>query len=190
MSKIELGSDRLLLTYPMPCAIVGTNIDKKANYITIAWFSMVNPKPPYLALAMNKSHYSNTGIKANETFSVNIPSSTMADKTDYCGIVSGKKFDKSSIFETFYGKLETAPMIRECPFNVECKLVKIVDLPGEDLVIGEIVTAYCDENCLTEGIPDLDKINPFVLAMSEKKYRALGQDIGPAWEMGKKFIKK
>jgi flavin reductase (DIM6/NTAB) family NADH-FMN oxidoreductase RutF len=85
MSKIELGNDRLLLTYPMPCAIVGANIDKKANYITIAWFSMVNPKPPYLALAMNKSHYSNTGIKANETFSVNIPSSTMADKTDYCG---------------------------------------------------------------------------------------------------------
>jgi flavin reductase (DIM6/NTAB) family NADH-FMN oxidoreductase RutF len=190
MSKIELGSDRLLLSYPMPCAIVGAKVEEKVNYITIAWLSMVNPEPPYIAIALNKNHYTNPGIKANKTFSVNIPSSDMAEKTDYCGIVSGRKFDKSGIFETFYGKLETAPMIKECPLNVECRLVQTVDMPAEELFIGEIVAAYCDESCLTGDTPDLSKINPFVLIMSERKYRGLGQDIGSAWEMGKKLIQK
>ncbi len=135
MSKVEIGSDRIY--YPMPCSLVGANVAGKANYLTVAWFSMVNPEPAYLAVAMNKAHYTNSGIKANGTFSVNIPSSDMAEKTDYCGMVSGRKFDKAAIFETFYGKLETAPMIKEFPFNVECRLVQTVDLPAEELFSGK-----------------------------------------------------
>jgi len=188
MAKIEIDGGRVF--YPMPCSVVGANVEGKANYLTVAWFSMVNPEPPYLAVAMNKAHYTNAGIKANGTFSVNIPSVDMAEKTDYCGVVSGRKFDKAAVFETFYGKLETAPMIREFPFNAECRLVKTIDLPAEELFIGEIIAAYCDETCLTEGVPDLNKINPFILSMSDKKYRALGPEVGAAWQIGTKLIKK
>ncbi len=188
MKKIEIGADRAY--YPMPCSLVGANVNEKPNYLTAAWFSMVNPKPAMLAVAMNKAHYTNLGIKQNKTFSINIPSSAMAEITDYCGLVSGRVQDKSTVFETFYGKLKTAPMIKKCPFNVECKLVKTVDLPAEELFIGEIIAAYIDETCLTDGVPDLKKIDPFVLIMPDKKYRGLGQDVGPAWEIGKKLIKK
>ena len=188
MAKIQVGGHRV--HDPMPCALVGANIDGKPNYLTVAWFSMVNPDPPYLAIAMNKAHYTNSGIKANRTFSINIPSSDMVEKTDYCGLVSGRKYDKAALFETFYGKLGTAPMIKECPFTVECRLIQTVDLPAEDLFIGEIVAAYCEENCLTGEAPDLKKIKPFILSMPDKKYLGLGLEIGPAWEMGKKLIKK
>jgi flavin reductase (DIM6/NTAB) family NADH-FMN oxidoreductase RutF len=188
MAKIEIVGGRV--HYPMPCSIVGANVVGKANYLTVAWFSMVNPDPPYLAVAMNKAHYTNSGIKTNGAFSINIPSVDMVEKTDYCGMVSGRKFDKAAIFETFYGKLETAPMIKEFPFNAECRLVQTVDLPAEELFIGEIIMAYCDESCLTKDVPDLNKINPFILSMSDKKYRGLGQNVGAAWEIGKKLMKK
>ncbi len=188
MAKIEIFGGRVC--YPMPCSVVGAKVGGKANYLTVAWFSMVNPDPPYLAVAMNKVHYTNSGIKDTGTFSLNIPSADMCEKTDYCGVVSGRKFDKAAVFETFYGKLGTAPMIRDFPFNAECRLVKTVDLPAEELFIGEITATYCDEKCLTGGIPDLAKINPFILSMSDKRYRALGQDIGGAWEIGKGLIKK
>ena len=188
MAKIEIDGSRAF--YPMPCSVVGANVAGKPNYLTVAWFSMVNPEPPYLAVAMNKAHYTNAGIKANGTFSLNIPSVDQAEKTDYCGVVSGRKFDKSAIFETFYGKLETAPMISEFPFNVECRLVQTVDLPAEELFIGEIIVGYCDESCLAGGVPDLNKINPFILSMPDKRYRAIGRDVGAAWEIGTKLIKK
>ena len=175
--------------YPMPCSLVGANVEGKANYITIAWFTMVNPKPPYVMVTMNKAHYTNAGIKENGTFSVNIPSADMVEKTDYCGLVSGRKYDKAAVFETFYGKLKTAPMVKESAFSAECRLVKTVDLPMEELFIGEIVAAYCEERFLTDGLPDLRKINPLILMQTEKMYAAVGRDVAPAWEAGKKLIK-
>lgn len=188
MAKIELAPERVY--YPMTCSLVGANVGRKPNYLAVAWFSMVNPKPPYVMVAMNKVHYTNAGIKENGTFSVNIPPAEIAEKTDYCGLVSGSKYDKSGIFETFYGKLLTAPMINECPFNAECKLVRTVDLPAEELFIGEIVGVYTGEAYLTDGLFDLGKMKPILLQMPQKKYVTVGAEVGPAWEMGKKLIKK
>jgi flavin reductase (DIM6/NTAB) family NADH-FMN oxidoreductase RutF len=188
MEKIELSAKTIC--YPMSCSLVGANVGGKPNYLTVAWLSMVNFKPPYLMIALGKSHYTNPGIKENGTFSVNIPSAAMADVTDYCGIVSGNKYDKAKMFETFYGKLKTAPMIKECPFNVECKVIQTVDFTVDELFIGEIIAAYSDERYLTEGLPDLRKIAPLILSGPERKYLALGAELGPAWEMGKKLILK
>jgi flavin reductase (DIM6/NTAB) family NADH-FMN oxidoreductase RutF len=188
MEKIKLSTESVC--YPMPCVLVGVNVGGKPNYLTIANFSAVSIKPAYLIVSINKAHYSNSGIKENGTFSVNVPSAAMADVTDYCGLVSGKNSDKSVIFETFYGKLKTAPMIKECPFSVECKLIQMVDLPANELFIGEIMAAYSDERYLKNGLPDLRLIAPFILSMPERKYLSLGTEVGPAWEMGKKLIKK
>jgi flavin reductase (DIM6/NTAB) family NADH-FMN oxidoreductase RutF len=188
MEKKEVTIETIC--YPMPCSIVGVNVEGKPNYLTVAWFSMVNFKPPYMMIALGKAHYTNSGIRENGSFSVNIPSTAQAAETDYCGIVSGKKFDKSKLFTTFYGTLKTAPMIAESPYSLECKLIQTVGLTGDELFIGEIVAAYSDDRYLTDGVPDLAKIDPFVLSMTEKKYLALGKFVGPAWEMGKKLIKQ
>ena len=188
MKKIEIGADRV--HYPMPCSLIGANVEGKPNYLTVAWFSMANPKPPYVVAAMNKAHYTNEGVKANGTFSVNIPSADLVEKMDYCGLVSGRKADKSGLFQTFYGKLKTAPMIQECAFNAECRLVQTVELPMEELFIGEIVAAYSGERYLTEGVPDMRKIHPLLLLMAQKVYAGLGADVAPAWGAGKKLMKK
>ncbi|OPY67343.1 MAG: Flavoredoxin [Syntrophorhabdaceae bacterium PtaU1.Bin034] len=188
MEKMEIGIDAIC--YPMPCSLIGANVEGKANFLTVAWFSMVNLKPPYLMIALGKAHYSNPGIAENGTFSVNIPVASMVEATDYCGLVSGKKFEKEKLFEVFYGKLKTAPMIRECAYNLECRLVKTVELEGDELFIGEVVAAFCDPQYLTNGVPDLGKMNTFVLSMPERKYIALGRELALAWEIGKKLIRK
>ena len=54
MAKIKMGGNRI--HYPMPCALVGANVEGKPNYLTVAWFSMVTPDPAYMAVAMNKAH--------------------------------------------------------------------------------------------------------------------------------------
>lgn len=187
MDKIEVSADRIC--YPMPCSIIGANVEGKANYLTVAWFTMVHPKPPYVLVTMNKAHYTNQGIKENKTFSINIPPAAMIEKTDYCGLVSGRKYDKSDVFETFYGKLGTAPMVKESAFCAECRLVQTVELPVEELFIGEIVAAYSEEQYVTDGKPDLRKMQAFLLVQTQQQYVALGADIAPAWGAGKKLIK-
>ena len=187
MDKREIAAERVC--YPMPCSLVGANVRGKANYVTIAWFTMVHPRPPYVLVCMSKAHYTNQGVKENGTFSVSIPSADIVERTDYCGLVSGRKYDKSAVFETFYGRLKTAPMVRESAFSAECRLVQTVDLPLEELFIGEIVAAYCEERYMTNGEPDLKKMQPFVLLQTERQYAAVGPILAPAWGVGRKLIK-
>ena len=78
----------------------------------------------------------------------------MVKETDYCGLVSGKNVDKGEFFEVFYGELKTAPMIAECPINMECRLIQTVDFPRHDIFVGEIVAAGIndDEGYMLGGV--------------------------------------
>jgi flavin reductase (DIM6/NTAB) family NADH-FMN oxidoreductase RutF len=179
--KAKLGAKNCL--YPFPTTLVGTIVEGKPNFITMAHVGIAEFGS--ISLGMNKSHYTNIGIKANGTFSVNIPSDQMVKVTDYCGLVSGKNVDKSKLFEIFYGKLETAPMIKACPINMECKLVRTVDFPNFDFFIGEVIETYTDEECLTDGVVDFSKVQPILFVMNDKSYWKLGERFAKAWNIGK-----
>jgi len=185
MDKINMGST--IPAYPMPVSLVGAHVDGKPNFLAVAWFTMVSYKPPRIAIALGKGHYTNPGIKENKTFSVCLPSEDMAEITDYCGIVSGKKTDKSEIFDLFYGELNTAPMIRACPLNMECTLVEIVESSLNEIFIGEIVGTYTEERFLTDGKSDFKKIKPLILSQPDTSYWSLGEPLAKAWSIGKKY---
>jgi flavin reductase (DIM6/NTAB) family NADH-FMN oxidoreductase RutF len=148
---------------------------------------MAGTTPPNVAIALNKAHYTNQGIKDNKTFSVCIPSENIMKATDYCGIVSGLKADKSGVFDVFYGKLKTAPMIIECPVNLECSLDKVVDNGSHEIFIGDIVSTFTEEKYLTAGAIDTKKVNSFMLSLNDRIYYALGEQKGRAWEAGKNY---
>jgi len=188
MSKINLGAQ--VVNYPMPVAIVGTMVNNKPNFLTVAWLSMATYKPPTIIIMLNKLHYSNEGIKENKTFSICFPSKDLVEKTDYVGIVSGKKIDKSTIFNVFYGETGSAPMIEECPLCIECKLGKIMEIGIHEIFAGEIIGVYSEDQYLTDGEIDFQKTNPFILSQNSSEYWGLGDKIGNAWSIGKELIKK
>jgi flavin reductase (DIM6/NTAB) family NADH-FMN oxidoreductase RutF len=188
MAKINLGPNAFI--YPMPVTLVGARVEGKPNFLAVAWVTRVNYKPPLLAVALNKAHYTPGGIRENRTFSVNLPGADLLEVTDYCGLVSGRQVDKSGLFEVFYGELKTAPMIRECPLSLECLLYDVLELPSNDLFIGSIYAAYTEERFLTDGQPDLAKMNPLALTMPDNRYWTVGAQVGRAWEAGKKLRKR
>lgn len=188
-NKIRPGS----YLFPTPTVLIGANVNGKANFNAIGWVSGLEFGPPLISISSNQQHHNNVGIKENQTFSVNTPSADMVEITDYCGIQSGKREDKSEIFDVFYGELKTAPMIREAPLNLECKVIHTVDTTkianarqGHDIFIGEVVQAYAEEKYLTNGTPDIEKIQPLVLSGSRGKYRyyKIGEELGTAWNIG------
>jgi flavin reductase (DIM6/NTAB) family NADH-FMN oxidoreductase RutF len=183
--KVKLGVKNCL--YPMPTTLIGAMVNGKPNYITIAHVGIMELAS--VSLGMNKNHYTNQGIRENKTFSVNIPSTRIVRETDYCGLVSGKDEDKAHLFKTFFGTLETAPMIEECAVNMECQLAKMVDFPNHDIFNGRIVETYCDESVITDGNVDFDKLQPILFVMNEGSYRKIGSKIGKAWNIGKDLTK-
>lgn len=184
MDKIKFGPQTLL--YPMPAVLVGADVNKKPNFMTAAWCGIASYKPPAVSVAIRKDRYTLEGIRENKTFSLNVPSSDMVKKTDFCGIYSGKNEDKSGIFETFYGMLKTAPLVRECPVNLECKLIDELDLGSHILVVGEIVETYITEACTSNGKADPQKVDPLVYISGAQEYCTLGKPLAPAFSIGKK----
>lgn len=183
--KVKLGVKNCL--YPMPTTIVGALVHGKPNYVTIAHVGIMELNS--ISLGMNKSHYTNHGIKQNKTFSVNIPPAKIVKETDHCGLVSGKNDDKTAIFTTFYGSLQTAPMIEQCCINMECELVRTIDFPNHDVFIGRIMETYCDESVLTGKVVDFGKVQPILFVMNDRSYWKIGGKLAKAWEVGKELAK-
>src|SRR5512135_706571 len=125
MDKVQLGPQPFMGV--MPAVLVGANTNGKPNFMTAAWATVACMSPPMVCVAINHARHTALGIEANGAFSLNIPSAKQAVATDYCGITTGARADKSQVFDVFYGKLVTAPMARDCPVNIECSVFKEVD---------------------------------------------------------------
>jgi len=183
MEKISAGNN--VFPFPMPVTLLGANVHGKPNFMALGWVSRVNANPPMIGCGVGRHHYTPVGIKENKTFSINVPDRSMMERADFCGIVSGENTDKAAIFSVFYGELKTAPMIRECPVCLECRLVQSVNYPTNEFFIGEIVRSYIEERHLTGGKPDMKKIEPILLSMPDNRYWTLGEYVGDAWSAGK-----
>ena len=184
--KIKLN--RNTYDFPMPITLLGTVVNSKINYMALAWITRINKKPPLIGISVDKPHSSHKGILENKTFSINYPNVDLLKETDYCGIYSAMKIDKSQMFETFNGELKNAPMIRNCTLNLECTVINLIELPINTFFIAEIINAYSEDKYMDNGKLNIKKMNPLLLTMPDNKYWNVGENVGLAWKDGKQLI--
>lgn len=190
MGKVKIGAINPIPVVPI--ALVGANVNGKPNYMAVGFVNGVNIKPAIVYVSLNKKHYTPKGIIENGTFSINIPSADYVIETDYCGLVSGHRVDKSGIFTTFYGELKTAPMIEEFPITCECRYTgQKVEFAMDVVYFGEVIQVYMNEEILGENRKvDVLKANPICYSGIENRYRTLGKDMGPGWSIGRQYKPK
>jgi flavin reductase (DIM6/NTAB) family NADH-FMN oxidoreductase RutF len=175
MEKIEFKEN---LLSPLPVVLVGAMVNERPNYLVIGYISPFD-FGKYIFFSLYKKRYTRIGIHENKTFSVNIPSEALLAETNICGSKSGRDFDKSSLFDTFYGELKTAPMIRECPINMECEVTEILDYDPNEGIIGRVVKSYAASHSLTDEKLDFRKVHPIIWATGgDFNFYRLGDRIG------------
>lgn len=187
MEKIMTGK---MPASAVPAVIVGAMVNGKPNFLTLGCYGLVSIAKPTVCIMSGKPHHTNIGIRESGYFSVNIPSPGQVKKTDYIGLISGNDVDKSGVFPVFFGTVDKAPMIQECPVNILCKVVKTDELPnvpGHEIFYGEVIEVYVDKECMTDGQPDLKKINPLMLG--GRSYWDIGNPVGEAWKDGVELMK-
>ncbi len=188
--KIRCGPKALLAGVPI--VLIGANVNNKPTYNVVGNFGVLRTSsPPMIYISTDKKHYTTQGIKENNSFSVNIPSADLVQVTDYCGTVSGHNVDKSTVFQPFYGNLSSAPMIRECPINFECQVIRHLSdvFPDGDIFFAEIVESFIGKQYLLDGrscTVDIKTVNPIFLG-SEENYWVLGNTIAKAFSVGKNY---
>ena len=166
------------LVAPVPAVMVSCGEMEKPNIITIAWCGIINTSPAKTYISVRPERHSYGLIKENGKFVINLVPRNLAKTADYCGMYTGKKvnkFQKCSLTAIPSDKLG-APMIEECPINLECKVTEIVPLGTHDMFIADIVGVSVDER-LFEG----DKIcinRAHLCAYAHGEYYELGNRIG------------
>jgi len=189
MKKARLGPSAML--FPMPAVLVGgRGKNGDISFATIAWAGIVNSTPPMVGVGIRKSRLTHALISESGVFSVNVPSSRQALEADYCGLVSGRSEDKVKAcgFTIFYGSLKDAPLIEECPFNLECRVERVIELPSHDFFIGEIVESHMDENLMADPKDGFVKIDPLVFLGTH--YAGIAGNMGRAFAVGRKLKPK
>jgi flavin reductase (DIM6/NTAB) family NADH-FMN oxidoreductase RutF len=170
-----------LFVLPLPTVIVGAVVEGKPNFNAIAYCGVAQSVPPMISISMDKGRHTHLGIVQNGCFSVNIPSENLLAETDYVGTVSGREVDKSALFTLYYGRLKHAPLIEECPINIECELVHTADFGGKnDLLIGRIIETHADEGCLNGTVLQMGRVKPIAFSRPDHSYWSIGGLMGKA----------
>jgi len=186
--KKRLGPQNRL--YPAPAPLVLSGLGDEASMLAVAWITIVGSKPPAIGMALGKRHHTLELIRQCEEFTVNVPTTDMAVQVDYCGIVSGR--DRDKVMESGLTLTPSAvvgpPIIQECPYNLECRVLQELDLPtGNVFVIGEIVETHADENVLNADgkTTDMGKLDPLIYITGNREYYRLGDKIADAYGIGR-----
>ena len=123
--------------------VLGTVGGTKDNIITLAMCHAFSFAPPLIGVGIAPRRFSYDLFRASKDFAVNIPDRTMLRAVEICGAKSGRKVDKfeaSGLTREKAAKI-SAPLIAECPVNMECVKMLEVETGDHTWFIGEIVAA-------------------------------------------------
>ncbi len=178
MGKKTLKPGNML--YPLPAALVSVRgKDGRSNLLTIAWCGTVCSTPPMVFVSLQKKRFSHALLAETKEFVLNLTTEEIANATDLCGVLSGRDVDKwkrSGLHEE-QAAVVNAPLVKESPVNLECRVTEVRELGSHDMFLAEVVAVDADERYFDEsGRLDLGRCK--LIAYSHGEYRSLGPVIG------------
>ncbi|MGL4411488.1 MAG: flavin reductase family protein [Bacteroidales bacterium] len=169
------------MIYPLPAAIISCGSEPESyNLITLSWLGTICTNPPMCYISVRPERHSYPIIKNDMEFVINLTTEDMALATDWCGVRSGKDFNKfeemslTPIKSTFV----SPPSILESPVCIECRVKEIVSLGSHDMFISEVVNVKVDDKYLDPESGAFDMQKAKLIAYSHGNYYELGEQIG------------
>ena len=178
------------LIYPVPAVMVTVGKDESEyNILTIGWTGTICTNPAMCYISVRPERHSYPILKRNMEFVINLTTEKLALATDWCGVRSGKDFDKFKEMNLTpaKAKIVNAPYIEESPLCIECRVQEILSLGSHDMFIAEVVNILADEAYIDPQTGAFDMEKAGLLAYAHGKYYGLGELIGKfGWSVEKK----
>ena len=168
------------MLYPLPAVMVSVTDGKgEDDIITVAWTGTICTNPPMVYISVRPERFSYHMIKETGEFVINLTTKELAFATDYCGVKSGRDVDKfKEMGLTPIPASEVkAPMIKESPVNIECKVRQILPLGSHDMFLADVVAVHADEKYMDEKHKfHLEQAEPIIY--SHGSYFGCGELLG------------
>lgn len=146
MSKQSWKGSTLL--NPEPPVLVSCGGLDKPNLITIGWTGTICTQPSMVSISVRPERYSHHLIKESGQFAINLPTEALVKSVDWCGVRSGRDFDKFAACKLHSAPglvLTDCPILEESPVNLECRVTQVIPLGSHDLFLAEVVACDVDE---------------------------------------------
>ena len=179
MAKVNWRPGNMI--YPLPAVMVSCGrSEEEFNIITIAWTGTICSDPPMCYISVRPERHSYEIIKSTGEYVINLTTRDLARATDWCGVRSGRKYNKFKEMGLTPGKASVvnAPIIEEAPVHIECRVKDIVPLGTHDMFISDVVNVMADDAYLNEKTGEfrLDLAEP--MSYSHGHYFSLGKRLG------------
>ena len=168
-----------VLLAPVPPTMVTSKYEDKQNVFTVAWTGVLNTQPPKTYISVRPERYSYELIKNSGEFVINLTTASMVKNADRCGTYSGKNVDKFKKYniETVQAQKVSAPILKDSPVALECKVTDIIEMGTHTMFMADIVSVSVDEQYLdANGKLNLSRAN--LAAYAHGEYFALGRHLG------------
>lgn len=139
---------------PVPVVLVTCkNKNGDENVFTVAWAGTVCTRPPMLSISVRPERLSYEYIKETMEFTINLPTVRLVKAVDYCGVRTGRKNDKIKEmgFTMREGKSVNCSYIEECPVNIECKVVDIIEYGSHHMIVAEVLNSHIKTDLIDEN---------------------------------------
>jgi flavin reductase (DIM6/NTAB) family NADH-FMN oxidoreductase RutF len=190
--KIEFPPKTIIL--PSPVLIIGTyGPDGKPDIMNAAWGGIASSNPPCVTVSIREARLTYQNILHSKAFTVNIPSEKYTKEADFAGLVSGRDYDKfeKCNLTPLKSKRVDAPIVKEFPYALECKLLKQIELGVHTMFIGEIAGVIADSEVLnSERLIDIEKVRPIMFGYDNRAYFSIGTKVADAYSIGNELMKE
>ena len=177
MGKVNWKSGTFI--YPLPVVMVSSGDMVISNILTVAWTGIINTNPALVYVSIRPERYSYDIIRKSGEFVINLTNENLVYATDWCGVKSGRDFDKFKEMKLTKEKAcyVSCPLIKESPVSIECKVREIKELGSHHMFIADVLSIDADEEYIDEnGAFDITKCN--LISYSNGKYFATGKKLG------------
>ncbi|MDR1437029.1 MAG: flavin reductase family protein [Candidatus Symbiothrix sp.] len=178
------------LIYPLPAVMVSCgNDESEYNILTVSWTGTICSDPAMCYISVRPERHSYSIIKKNMEFVINLTSEELAYATDWCGVRSGKNFNKFREMKLTPGKSHVvgAPYIEESPLCIECRVREVIPLGSHDMFISEVVNILADEKFIHPETNGFDMEKACLLSYIHGNYYGPGKPAGKfGWSVRKK----
>ena len=169
------------MLYPLPAVMVScASAAGEKNIVTVAWAGTVCTNPPMLSISLRPERHSYGLIRESGEFVVNLVTRRLARACDWCGVRSGRDYDKwaeCGLTPAPAAKLELAPAISESPVSIECRVRDVLELGSHHLFLADVAAVQVEESLLDER-GRLDLGHAGLVAYSHGEYLELGRRLG------------
>ena len=169
------------MLYPLPAVMVScANEAGEKDIVTVAWAGTVCTNPPMLSISLRPERHSYHIIRESGEFVVNLVTSRLQRACDWCGVRSGRDYDKWAechLTPAPSTALDLAPAIAESPVSIECRVRDVLELGSHHLFLADVLAVQVEESLLDEG-GKLDLARAGLTAYSHGEYFELGRRIG------------